>query len=61
MKSRNLENAFQLYNEFQIALRMSQADAAESKDKFAAILISQLLEETCRTHWLLMRMQEAAQ
>ena len=61
MKSRNLEDAFQLYNEFQVALRMSQTDAVESKDRFATILISQLLEETCRTHWLLKRMQEAAQ
>lgn len=61
MKSRNLENAFQLYNEFQVALRLTQTDAVESKDKFAAILISQLLEETCRTHWLLQRMQEATQ
>ncbi len=61
MKSQNLEAAFQLFSEFQIALRMSQTDAVETKDGFAAILISQLLEETCHTHWLLQRMQEAAQ
>ncbi len=61
MKSQNMARAFELYTEFQIALRMSQTDAVESKDRFAAILISQLLEETCHTHWLLQRMQEAAQ
>lgn len=61
MKSRNLGNAFQLYTEFQVALRMSQTDAVESKDRFAAILVSQLLEDTCRTHWLLQRMQETTQ
>lgn len=61
MKSQNMARAFELYNEFQVALRMTQADAAESKDRFAAILVSQLLEETCRTHWLLQRMQEATQ
>jgi|GEM_PF-1203531 len=61
MKSRNLEDAFRLYNEFQVALRMSQTDAVATKNKFAAILISQLLEESSRTHWLLQRMTEAAQ
>ncbi len=61
MKSQNLENAFQLFSQFQVALRMSQADAAQSNDRFAALLISKLLEETCQTHWLLERMKEAAQ
>ena len=61
MKSQNMVKAYELFSEFQIALRMTQTDAVESKDNFAAILVSQLLEETCRTHWLLQRMQEATQ
>lgn len=61
MKSQNMVKAYELFSEFQVALRMSQTDAVESKDRFAAILISQLLEETCHMHWLLQRMQEATQ
>ena len=60
MKSRNMESAFQSYGEFEVALRMAHQDAIETKDRFAEILISQILEEAPRTHWLLKRMKEAA-
>lgn len=60
MKSRNLEQAFKSYAEFEVALRAAHTDAVDGKNGFAEILIYELLEESSRTHWLLNRMKEAA-
>ncbi|MDR3409510.1 MAG: hypothetical protein P4L87_00945 [Formivibrio sp.] len=60
MKSRNMEQAFQSYAEFEVALRLAHTDAVDAKDGFAEILIYQVLEKSSRTHWLLARMKEAA-
>jgi hypothetical protein len=60
MKSRNLEQAFKCYAEFEVALRSAHADAVDAKDGFAEILINKVLEKSSRTHWLLNRMKEAA-
>ncbi len=60
MKSGNLVRAFELYNEFEVALRKAHADAIDAKDPFAEIAIYGLLEEATQKHWQLKKMSEVA-
>ena len=60
MKSQNMIRAFELYNEFEVALRKAHADAIDAKDAFAEIAVYCLLEEATQKHWQLKKMAEAA-
>ncbi|HOX59019.1 MAG TPA: hypothetical protein P5205_18105 [Candidatus Paceibacterota bacterium] len=60
MKSQNMVRAFELYSEFEMALRKAHTDAIDAKDLFAEIAIYSLLEEATKKHWQLKRMSEAA-
>jgi hypothetical protein len=60
MKSQSMVRAFELYSEFEVALRKAHTDAAEAKDAFAEIAIYGLLEGASQKHWQLERMAEAA-
>ncbi len=60
MKSQNMVRAFELYNEFEVALRKAHTDAIDAKDLFAEIAIFGLLEDATHKHWQLKRMAEAA-
>jgi hypothetical protein len=52
--------AFELYDEFEVALRKAHTDAIDAKDAFAEIAIYGLLEEATHKHRQLKRMAEAA-
>ncbi len=60
MKSQNMVRAFELYNEFEVALRKAHTDAIDAKDLFAEIAVYSLLEQATQKHWQLKRMAEAA-
>ncbi len=60
MKSQSMVRAFDLYNEFEVALRKAHTDAVEAKDAFAEVAIWGLLEEASNKHWQLKKMAEAS-
>jgi hypothetical protein len=60
MKSQSMVRAFELYNEFEVALRKAHTDAIDARDLFAEIALFCLLEDATKKHWQLKRMAEAS-
>lgn len=61
MKSKFMIGAYEHFAMFQQELRRAHNDAINADDKFAEILIFNLLEQTGKTHNLLKRMSEASE